>query len=134
MTWRKCSAWVRTVCSMTSGALTAFFQREAERGGAPQPAVLAQQLTVVFDGASARAVVQADALHGLAVATASALLDHAGLTAPAHRPARILAKPEKPSPHRPHQRERQRRDGHDGQAAAGGRTGPAGTTRSAVPG
>lgn len=62
-------------------ALTAFFQREAERGGTPEPAVLAQQLTIVFDGASARAVVQADALHGLAVATASALLDQAGLTA-----------------------------------------------------
>jgi AcrR family transcriptional regulator len=67
-------------------ALTAFFQTEAERGGAAQPAVLAQQLTIVFDGASARAVLQADALHGIAVATATALLDHAGLTAPTPPP------------------------------------------------
>ena len=64
-------------------ALTSFFRQEAERAGAPEPALLAQQLTVVFDGASARAVVQAGALHGLAVATASAVLDHAGVTEPA---------------------------------------------------
>lgn len=64
-------------------AMTAFFEREAERAGASRPAVLARQLTIVFDGASARSVVQADALYGLAVATAGALLDHAGLTGPA---------------------------------------------------
>lgn len=74
------------------GALTAFFQREAELGGAPAPAVLAQQLTIVFDGASARAVMQADALHGLAVATASALLDHAGMTQ-AHSPTATQVDP-----------------------------------------
>ncbi|MDR8412826.1 TetR/AcrR family transcriptional regulator [Nonomuraea sp. 3-1Str] len=62
-------------------ALTAFFQQEAERGGAEDPALLARQLTVVFDGSSARAVVQACGLDGLAVATASALLDGAGLPA-----------------------------------------------------
>jgi len=39
--------------------------------------VLAQQLTIVFDGASMRAVVQADTLHGLAVA----LLDQASMAA-----------------------------------------------------
>jgi AcrR family transcriptional regulator len=69
-----------TVARRSKNALTAFFQDEAERAGAPQPAALAQQLTIVFDGASARAVTQADALHGLAVTTAGALLDHAGLT------------------------------------------------------
>lgn len=62
-------------------AMTSFFEREAERGGAQDPSTLARQLTVVFDGASARAVVQGDELHGLAVATAGALLDQAGLTA-----------------------------------------------------
>jgi AcrR family transcriptional regulator len=60
-------------------ALTAFFQQEAERGGAKDPALLARQLTVVFDGAGARAVVQAQGLDGLAVATATALLDGAGV-------------------------------------------------------
>lgn len=60
-------------------ALTAFFRTEAERGSAPDPETLARQLTVVFDGSSARAVVQAQGLDGLAVLTASALLDAAGL-------------------------------------------------------
>jgi len=61
-------------------ALTGFFEREAEQAGVPQPALLAQQLTMVFDGASARAVVQAGALHGVALAAAAALLDQAGVT------------------------------------------------------
>jgi AcrR family transcriptional regulator len=61
-------------------ALTAFFRQEAERGAATDPTLLAQQLTIAYDGASTRAVIQAGALHGLAVATASALLDQAGLT------------------------------------------------------
>jgi AcrR family transcriptional regulator len=59
--------------------MTAFFQQEAEHAGAPNPTLLARQLTVVFDGASARAVVQAHELDGLAVTTASALLNHAGI-------------------------------------------------------
>lgn len=63
--------------------LTAFFEREAQRGGARDPALLARQLTLVFDGASARSVVQARHLDGLAVATATALLDGAGV-APDH--------------------------------------------------
>lgn len=61
-------------------AMTGFFEREAARAGVPQPALLAQQLTMVFDGASARAVVQADALHGVALTAAAALLDQAGVT------------------------------------------------------
>ncbi|WP_280293891.1 TetR/AcrR family transcriptional regulator [Nocardia abscessus] len=59
--------------------LTSFFQHEAERGGARDPAQLARQLTLVFDGASARSVVQAQHLDGLAVATATTLLDGAGV-------------------------------------------------------
>ncbi|WP_051808410.1 TetR/AcrR family transcriptional regulator [Actinoplanes subtropicus] len=59
--------------------LTAFFRHEAQRGGARDPDLLARQLTVVFDGASARSVVQAHELDGLAVTTANALMDVAGL-------------------------------------------------------
>ena len=59
--------------------LTAFFEHEARRAGAHDPVQLARQLTVVFDGASARSVVQAHDLDGLAVATASAVLDAAGI-------------------------------------------------------
>ena len=60
-------------------ALTGFFRAEAERGGAQDPELLARQLTLVFDGASARSVVQATGLDGLAVATANVVLDGAGL-------------------------------------------------------
>jgi AcrR family transcriptional regulator len=61
-------------------ALTDFFRAEAERGDAADPGLLARQLTLVFDGASARAGVGAETLDGLAVTTAGALLDVAGLT------------------------------------------------------
>jgi AcrR family transcriptional regulator len=59
--------------------LTAFFRGEAERGGVRDAETLARQLTVVFDGSSARTVVQAQGLDGLAVLTARTLLDAAGL-------------------------------------------------------
>ncbi|MEV0364661.1 TetR/AcrR family transcriptional regulator [Nocardia fusca] len=59
--------------------LTAFFQEEAEHGGADNPDQLARQLTFVFDGASARSVVQAQRLDGLAITTAATLLDAAGM-------------------------------------------------------
>jgi hypothetical protein len=67
------------VARQQKDALTSFFQHEADRAGAPDPAQLARQLTLVFDGASARSVVQARGLDGLAVATAAALLDGAGV-------------------------------------------------------
>jgi AcrR family transcriptional regulator len=60
-------------------ALTAFFEHEASRAGARDPVQLARQLTIVFDGASARSVVQAHDLDGLAVVTANAVLDAAGI-------------------------------------------------------
>ncbi|WP_189034775.1 TetR/AcrR family transcriptional regulator [Nocardia rhizosphaerihabitans] len=60
--------------------LTAFFRYEAERGGASDPALLARQLTLVFDGASAQSVIQAKDLDGLAVTTASTLVDAAGVS------------------------------------------------------
>ncbi|MEV5595216.1 TetR/AcrR family transcriptional regulator [Streptomyces sp. NPDC052496] len=59
--------------------LTDAFRAEAERGGAPDPELLARQLTLVFDGASARAGARVESLAGLAVTTAAALLDAAGI-------------------------------------------------------
>ncbi|MFE0256853.1 TetR/AcrR family transcriptional regulator [Streptomyces sp. NPDC059010] len=57
--------------------LTAFFRTEAERGGASDPELLARQLILVFDGASARAGIRADTRGGLVVPTAATLLDAA---------------------------------------------------------
>jgi len=45
------------------------------------PEYLAVQLTMVFDGASARAVVRAQVLAGVGVAMAASLLDAAGVQA-----------------------------------------------------
>jgi AcrR family transcriptional regulator len=59
--------------------LEVFFQRQAELGGAADPEFLGRQLILIFDGASARAGIRADELHGLARATAAALLDVAGV-------------------------------------------------------
>ncbi|MEV5960223.1 TetR/AcrR family transcriptional regulator [Kribbella sp. NPDC051952] len=59
--------------------LTDFFHRELVKAGADDPGTLAIQLTMVFDGASARAVVRAQPLAGLGVSTAAALMDAAGV-------------------------------------------------------
>jgi AcrR family transcriptional regulator len=59
--------------------LTDFFRTEARRGDARDPELLARQLTIAFDGSSSRAVVQDQHLGGVAVATATALLDAAGM-------------------------------------------------------
>ncbi|MEU1408139.1 TetR/AcrR family transcriptional regulator [Streptomyces sp. NPDC005728] len=56
------------------------FRTEAERGGARTPELLARQLMLVFDGASARAGARVERLDdGLATATVTALLDAAGV-------------------------------------------------------
>jgi AcrR family transcriptional regulator len=60
--------------------LTDFFRAEAERAGVAQPDLLARRLTILYDGASARAGIKAEVLDGLAVSTAALLLDAAGLT------------------------------------------------------
>ncbi|MEU3937643.1 TetR/AcrR family transcriptional regulator [Streptomyces sp. NPDC029044] len=57
--------------------LTAFFRAEAEQGGASDPDLLARQLILVFDGASARAGIKADTQAGLIAPTVAALLDAA---------------------------------------------------------
>ncbi|WP_328484100.1 TetR/AcrR family transcriptional regulator [Streptomyces sp. NBC_00377] len=59
--------------------LTGFFRAEAEQGGASDPGLLARQLSLVFDGASARAGIGADTLTGLVAPTVTTLLDAAGL-------------------------------------------------------
>jgi AcrR family transcriptional regulator len=59
--------------------LTAFFRAEAEQGGAHDPGLLARQLSLVFDGASARAGIGADRLTGLVAPTVVTLLDAAGM-------------------------------------------------------
>ena len=59
--------------------LTAFFRAEAEQGGASDPDLVARQLILVFDGASARAGIGADTLTGLIEPMVKALLDAANL-------------------------------------------------------
>lgn len=59
--------------------LTAFFRAEAEQGGASDPDLLARQLILVFDGASARAGIKADTQGGLVAPTVAALLDTADM-------------------------------------------------------
>ncbi|HST81656.1 MAG TPA: TetR/AcrR family transcriptional regulator [Kineosporiaceae bacterium] len=60
-------------------SLTGFFRAEADQGGASDPDLLARQLMLVFDGASARAGIGADNLAGLIEPTLSSLLDPAGM-------------------------------------------------------
>ncbi|QOV36861.1 TetR/AcrR family transcriptional regulator [Streptomyces ferrugineus] len=67
------------VAHQVKANLTAFFRAEAEQGGASDPDLLARQLSLVFDGASARAGIQADDLTGLIEPTVTTLLDTAGV-------------------------------------------------------
>jgi AcrR family transcriptional regulator len=59
--------------------LTAFFRGEAEQAGASDPNLLARQLSLIFDGASARAGIGADKLTGLIAPMVITLLDAAGM-------------------------------------------------------
>jgi AcrR family transcriptional regulator len=61
--------------------LTDFFQAELTAAGAEDPQTLAVQLTMVFDGASARAVVRSQPLAGAGITMAAALLDAASVKA-----------------------------------------------------
>ncbi|MEU0091370.1 TetR/AcrR family transcriptional regulator [Kribbella sp. NPDC006257] len=62
--------------------LTDFFLGELVAAGADDPEGMAIQLTMAFDGASARAVVRAQALGGVGIRMAETLLDAAGVRAP----------------------------------------------------
>ncbi|WP_420309777.1 TetR/AcrR family transcriptional regulator [Streptomyces sp. YS-B37] len=55
------------------------FRGQAELGGAREPELLARQLMLVFDGASARAGVGLETLDGVTVETVRVLLDAAGV-------------------------------------------------------
>ncbi len=59
--------------------LTAHFRSTAEQGGASDPDLLARQLSLLLDGACARAEIGADRLTGLIVPTVATLLDAAGM-------------------------------------------------------
>ncbi|MEV8373904.1 TetR/AcrR family transcriptional regulator [Kribbella sp. NPDC056861] len=61
--------------------LTDFFRSELVAAGVDDPDAMAIQLTMAFDGASARAVVRAQALNGVGVRMAAAMLDAAGVRA-----------------------------------------------------
>ncbi|MFJ5303145.1 TetR/AcrR family transcriptional regulator [Streptomyces sp. NPDC088350] len=55
------------------------FRAQAELGGAREPELLARQLMLVFDGASARSGAKLETLEGLTVETVRTLLDAAGV-------------------------------------------------------
>ncbi|MDH6517658.1 AcrR family transcriptional regulator [Streptomyces sp. SAI-208] len=67
------------VAHQVKASLTAFFRAEAEQGGASDPDLLARQLSLVFDGISARAGIRADTAAGLVTPTVSTLLDASGV-------------------------------------------------------
>ncbi|WP_069768913.1 TetR/AcrR family transcriptional regulator [Streptomyces sp. LUP30] len=67
------------VARQVKANLTAFFRSEAEQGGAGDPDLLARQLSLVFDGASARAGIGVDRLTGLITPMVTTLLDAAGM-------------------------------------------------------
>jgi hypothetical protein len=69
----------RAVAHSLKEDLEGFFRGEAAQGGANDPDLLARQLILVFDGASARAGIGADTLTGLITPTVAALLDAAGV-------------------------------------------------------
>ncbi|AMW14648.1 TetR family transcriptional regulator [Streptomyces qaidamensis] len=58
--------------------LLGFFRTRAEEGGARDAELLARQLMLVFDGASARAGAGIETLDGLTTTTVTALLDASG--------------------------------------------------------
>ncbi|MFJ5726610.1 TetR/AcrR family transcriptional regulator [Streptomyces paradoxus] len=58
--------------------LLGFFRAQAEEGGARDAGLLARQLMLVFDGASARAGAGIETLDGLTTTTVTALLDASG--------------------------------------------------------
>lgn len=62
------------VARQFKSSLTAFFEKEARRGQASDPILLARHLTVAFDGAGAWAVMRGEGTDGLAVEMATTIL------------------------------------------------------------
>ncbi|MFE5812416.1 TetR/AcrR family transcriptional regulator [Streptomyces sp. NPDC056479] len=67
------------VAGGAKGWMKEFLRTRAEEGGARDPELLARQLMLVFDGASARAGARVETLDGLTVATVTTLLEAAGM-------------------------------------------------------
>lgn len=67
------------VAGAAKGRLQEALRTQAELGKAHDPDLLARQLMLVFDGASARAGAHIETLDGLATATVATLLDAAGV-------------------------------------------------------
>jgi AcrR family transcriptional regulator len=68
------------VARQVKDRLEDFFRERAEEGGAADPAVLARQLMLIFDGASARAGARIERFDdGLVTGTVGALMDAAGM-------------------------------------------------------
>lgn len=68
------------VAARVKRELEEYFAGQARSGGAADPDLVGRQLILVFDGASARAGIKADSLHGgLASTMVSTLLDAAGV-------------------------------------------------------
>ncbi|MEU6845436.1 TetR/AcrR family transcriptional regulator [Streptomyces sp. NPDC046716] len=69
----------RRVAHRVKGELTKYLRAAAADGGAVEPELLARQLMIILDGASARAGVKADDLSSVLLPAVTAVVDAAGV-------------------------------------------------------